>query len=147
MTLTVDGPVIIYVSNNFSISGTGHIDITTNGSLQIVVDNDIDIAGGGITNQTKLPKNLGVFCRKVSNSTPYQILNTTEPFYGVVYSPGAVLEVDGNASIYGALVARYVNFTGATAIHYDLDLRNATFSVLETPLEITKWQELAATGS
>ena len=147
MTLTVDGPVIIYVSNNFSIAGTGSIDITANGSLQIVVDNDIDIAGGGITNQTMLPKNLGVFGRKVSISTPYQTLSTTTPFYGVVYSPGAVLEIGGNATVLGALVARYVNFTAATAIHYDLDLRNATFSVMNTPLEITRWQELGATGS
>lgn len=144
--LIVDGPVIIFVTHDFSISGAGYITITTNGSLQIVVENDISIAGtGGIDNQTMLPKNLAVFGKKASVSTPYLTLKTTKPFYGAFYAPNAVMEVGVsgvNPTIYGSLVAQKVLFSGTPAIYYDLDLRSATFSVVDTPFEATEWREV-----
>ena len=42
-------------------------------------------------------------------------------------------------TINGALVAKYVFFYDVPAVHYDLDLRNATFSSVSTPFQVSQW--------
>ena len=51
-------------------------------------------------------------------------MNTSSPFYGVIYVPSAPLGVC-TATVYGALVANVMDQAyGNGTIHYDLDLRN-----------------------
>ena len=149
-TLTIDGPVIIVVSGNLTIRDYGSIVITTNGSAQIIVAGSIDIQGQGIINQTKLPKNLAVFRRSspsgnsayfnVDGSTYSARLETSTPFYGVIYDPYGSLLVYGTSAVYGSLVANVVTVGyGNGAIHYDLGLRHATFSALNTTYDIAQW--------
>ncbi len=149
-TLTIDGPVIIVVSGNLSISGYGSIVITSNGSAQIIVAGSIDIQGGGIDNQTKVPSNLAVFRRSspgdnsayfnVDGSTYSARLQTSTPFYGVIYDPYGSLIVYGPSAVLGSLVANVVTVGyGNGAIHYDLSLRHATFSALNTSYDIAQW--------
>ena len=49
-------------------------------------------------------------------------------------------------AIYGALVGQSVTFNGTPAIHYDHDLWKASFSVVDTPYDVSKWQEPSAAG-
>jgi hypothetical protein len=151
-TLTIRGPVIIVVSGNLSIQDTASIVITDNGSAQIIVSDStggsssIYIGGGGINNTTKLPKNLAVISRNAgsyywSPEGYYTVkLETSTPFYGVIYAPNGKLSVTGTSTIYGALVANVVDqHYGNGAIHYDLNLRRAVFSALNTPYDISQW--------
>jgi hypothetical protein len=149
-TLTIDGPVIIVVSGNLSIQDTGSIVITPHGSAQIIVSGSIDLRGQGIVNQSKLPKNLGIFRRgsagscssyfNIDGSAYSARLQTSVPFYGVIYDPYGSLVVYGPSAVYGSLVANVVAVGyGNGAIHYDLDLRHATFSALNTSYDIAQW--------
>jgi hypothetical protein len=47
--------------------------------------------------------------------------------------------VNGDPRIYGALVGQSVTFNGTPTIHYDLDLRKASFSVVNTPYDVSQW--------
>jgi hypothetical protein len=144
-TLTVDGPVIIAISGNFSIADTAKITITANGSLQIVVSGSISIRGHGINNAlTKRPKNLAVISRSsgsyasINNYTAQ--LNTADRFDGIIYVPYGSLQVYGTTAVYGSLVANVVDQGfGNGVVHYDLNLRNAVFSTLNTPYEVAQW--------
>jgi hypothetical protein len=149
-TLTIAGPVIIVVSGNLSIQDTSSIVITSSGSAQIIVTGSIDIQGQGIVNQTMRPKNLAIFRRGSLNTTNGGLnvngslytarLATSTPFYGVIYDPYGSLIAYGTSTIYGSLVANVVTVAyGNGAIHYDLDLRRATFSALSTSYDITQW--------
>lgn len=150
-TLTIEEPVIIVVPGNLSIQDGGSIVIKGNGSAQIIVDGWIDIQGGGIDNQTKLPKNLAIFRRGTSGSSsnyPYfegssytARLDSPVAFYGVIYDPAGSLLVHGS-TVYGSLVANVVAVRGESSVHYDLDLRRATttFSALNTPY-VAQWLE------
>lgn len=151
-TLTIEGPVIIVVSGNLSIHDYGSIIIKGNGSAQIIVAGSIDIQGGGIDNQTKLPRNLAVFRRSaagassayfnVDGTTYSSRLQTAVPFYGVIYDPYGSLVVYGPSAVYGSLVANVVAVCyGNGAIHYDLNLRHATFSALSTSYDVAQWLE------
>ena len=144
-TITVNGPVIIVVDGNFSITGSAKIVIQSGGSLQIVVGGEIKIQGNGIDNTaTKLPGNLAIFGR---SSNSYSDINdytaqlqTSSPFYGVIYVPNGSLQLYGTTTVYGALVANVIDEGyGAANLRYDLDLRKTTFSALTTPFSISQW--------
>jgi hypothetical protein len=145
-TLTIDGPAIIVVSGDFYIGDTAKILITANGSAQIIVGGSTYIGGGGVDNRTKLPKNLAVMSRSAGSYSwspdGYYTakFETSTPFYGVIYVPNGSLSVCGNPTIYGALAANVVDqHYGNGAIHYDLDLRKAVFSTLNTPFDVAQW--------
>ena len=139
-TLTIDGPVIIFISNDLKIAGgsSASIVLTANGSAQIYVAGNLDIEGLGIDNRTKRPRKLAIFCSGNPPSTA-QVINTATPFYGAVYTPNSPLVVNSNLTVYGALVGQSVTFNGIPTIHYDLDLRTATFSVVNTPYDVWQW--------
>ena len=146
--LTINGPVIIVVTNDFSIQNSASIVILSGGSAQIIVGRSTYIGGGGIDNRTKLPKNFAVISRSAGsyNWSPdgYYTAkyDTSTPFYGVIYVPNGSLSVCGssNIAIYGALVANVVDQHYQNGvIHYDLDLRQAVFSTLNTPFEVAQW--------
>jgi hypothetical protein len=66
-------------------------------------------------------------------------IDSAHDFYGAVYAPNSPLVVNSNLTIYGALVGQSVTFNGTPTIHYDLALRKATFSVVNTPYDISQW--------
>jgi hypothetical protein len=73
---------------------------------------------------------------------PSTLINTATPFYGVVYAPNFPLfvgSVSVNMTIYGALAGQSVTLNGTPTIHYDLSLRKATFSVVNTPYDVSQW--------
>ena len=40
-------------------------------------------------------------------------------FYGALYGPNSTINIQGNAEVYGSIVARTVNVTGSAIVHYD----------------------------
>ncbi len=146
-TLNIVGPVVINVYGNFSIQDPSQIVVSNNGtptnytddgSLQLLVAGNININGAGIINQTLRPKNLAIF-GTVGATYPYQVIDPTADFCGVIYVPNAILEVDNAATFYGALVGRYVLLLGAATVHYDVSLRKASFSLINEPYDVNAW--------
>lgn len=142
--LTVDGPVVIVLSGDLYINNTSgttaKIRITTNGSLEVHFSGDMALKGGGIQNDTKLPRKLSLFA-KADNVYDSLGMATTTPFYGVIYAPYNSLTISSNPTIYGSIVAKAVTFSGSPIIHYDLNLRTVAFSGIETPYAVSNWTE------
>jgi len=145
--IVVDGPVQLVVSGNFFIGlygGSPSIEITANGSLEVFAASDIAIYGGGINNLTEDPSRLAIFG---TSTLTVPDMNTTTPYYGVIYTPYGTFTVAGNTTIFGAVVARKVSLTGAApAIHYDLNLRQKAFNGIETPYAVSDWHETTHGG-
>jgi hypothetical protein len=143
--IIVDGPVKLVVSGSLYIGlsgGTPSIEVTTNGTLELFVSGDIAIYGNGINNLTTLPKRVILYS---TNSLTAPDMNTTTPFYGVIYTPTGDFKVWSNNAIYGAVVARNVVFSGtAPTVHYDVDLRNSVLSGVDTPYAVSNWRETTA---
>ncbi len=140
-TLTIDGPVILVIAHDFRIQDSASVVITTNGSAQIVVAGYINVAGNGINNLTRLPKNLALFGSKASSGYDYAgVLATPVPFYGVLYVPNGSLQIYGNTTIYGAVAANVINMGWGTGVlHYDVNLRQTVFSAISTPNDVAQW--------
>jgi len=151
--LTINGPVIIRISGNLTINGTGQIiinkgaDAAHNGSAQIFVGGRLDIEGAGVDNKTKLPKNLATIS---TSSGSYADINyytaqlaTSGAYYGVIYVPYGSLRlyaVYGSTTICGAVLAQTVDQGwGNGYFHYDLSLRDAVYPTLNTPYDVSQW--------
>ncbi len=147
--LTVNGPVVIVIPGYLWVDGAGsnnsgaQIHVTSTGSLTIFLGGDMRIDGGGILNDTKLPKNVAIFGQ--TNNTNDMEFWTTVPFYGVMYLPQARLVFTNNPTYYGALVAQAVTFgsTSSPTFHYDTNLRNVAFAGIDTPFAVANWREIS----
>lgn len=145
--ITVVGPVILYVAGNFRIDGnTGaKLIITPTGSLRLVVGRDFNIesTGGGIDNQTSDPSKLTVLCSRSGTDT-FVYAATAQPFYGTIYIPNSssTLTIGSGVSIYGAISAQNITFSGNANVYYDTSLRYAVTSGVDQPYGITEWREL-----
>lgn len=145
-TLIIDRPVTLIVQNTLSISSTGRIVVTANGSLQVFVAYDGAIGGNGIQNQTNDPKKVSLFFTDTSSVNTIRY-TTTNSFYGVIYSARRPIDIRQNATFYGALLCDqgYISFsTSATSpvFHYDTALRNVRFNNVSTPFIINQLTEL-----
>jgi hypothetical protein len=139
-SLTVSRPLKLIVTGNLTISGSGQITVTSTGSLELFVAGDVTIGGGGIVNQTNDPRNVALFCTSSSTVNSVQYISPAD-FYGVIYSENKPIDIQQNATFYGALLSgQYVRFSaGATnpQFHYDTALRSVRFSGVTTPYIIT----------
>lgn len=141
---TVNGPVQIVISGYYYQSlngGSAKIIITNNTSakLEMFMTGDIAIYGGGIDNQTALPKNCVIFSTTTATAPD---MSTTTPFYGVVYLPNGNFKVVGAQNLFGTFSAKNLTFSAAAMLHYDTSLRTTVFTGADTPYQITSWREL-----
>ena len=140
----VNGPVQLVMTGGGAFyiglhGGTPSFQVNATGSLEVFTTGDIAIYGGGITNASKLPKNVAIYG---TNALTVPDLNTTTPFYGVIYTPTGNFTVDNDATIYGAIVAKKVAFiSSAPVVHYDLNLRQTSFAGIDTPFTVSNLNE------
>lgn len=138
--LRVVGPVILNVANDLRVSN-GSIVITSTGSLVIVYGGTMSVAGsGGIDNQTLDPKRLLIVNNGVSGTHTY---STSRALFGCIYLPNATSGITiGTGIIHGAVSATNITFSGAATVRYDVLLRHATFSQIETLYNLERLREL-----
>ena len=139
--LTVDRPLKLIIEGNLTISGAGKITVTTNGSLEVFVAGDCTIGGNGIDNKNVQPARCALYATSASTSDTL-LYNTGADFRGVIYAENKPIDIQQNATFYGALLSRrQIRFTaGATApvFHYDTALRTTRFPGIKTPYVISK---------
>jgi len=116
--LTADGPVIVYIKDSFSATG----------SSVVGVEGD--------------PTQLTM--RFASNSSA-KIENTlagTTDFYGGIYAPETSFEVSGDTRIYGAVIAKTVEASGNVLVHYDEAMAELSGPTGFYVVNIKSWREL-----
>ncbi|SDS05535.1 hypothetical protein [Opitutus sp. GAS368] len=143
-TLNIARPVKMVVNGDFVIGsgllGPAQIVVQSpNGSLAVFVSGNVAIGGGGVVNQTNDPRKVAFFCTNGSTTGSVQYTSTAD-FCGVIYSENMPIDIQQNATFYGALLSgQYVSFSaGATnpQFHYDTALRHALFADVTTPYVI-----------
>jgi hypothetical protein len=143
-SITIDKPIKMIVTGNFSISGSGKVTIATTGSLDLFVEGDCTIAANGFVNNTNDPKKLAIYCTNTSTSNALSY-TTGASFCGVIYCENKPIDIQSNGPFYGALMSRQkVTFSGsatAPVFHYDSALRKTRFSGFKTPYLITSLTE------
>jgi hypothetical protein len=138
--MIVIGNATLWVPGNFFVNGSGYIYVAPGAKLQLYVGGTdpkvssvVSISGGGIVNGTGTPANLSIFGLPSCNMINY---SGQADFVGTMNAPQANVNFNGNASIYGAIIANTFTSSGTTSVHYDQALAGAGI------LTVTSWREL-----
>lgn len=141
-TLTIIGPVILYVLGEIDIGGgSGRLEIDENVSAEIFAESDITIGGDGAVNRTADPRNLSIFGTSSMNQAFK--LHGGSDWIASIYAPNADIELKGGGStgtFFGAMVGDSLLVDGNYDLHYDESLAEITapFSTFRP----SRWKEL-----
>ena len=116
-TLTADGPVTVYITGQFDAGGNSTV---------------------GVVSQ---PKDFLMLVTSTQQATIESSLTGTTQFYGGLYAPNTTIQIDGNARIFGSVIAQRVDVPGNAQIHYDESLG----TLIDPPgfyrVKIMSWRE------
>ena len=89
----------------------------------------MSLDGLGIVNQSTIPANVAIIG---TNSDRRNIVFSGDnALHGAVFAPNSDFYTTGSRDIYGAIVARRVQFNDNTNFHFDVSLRDAHFDGIE----------------
>jgi predicted acyltransferase (DUF342 family) len=77
-----------------------------------------------------------------AGATLEQTIQGNNTFYGAIYGPDATVTIQGNAEIFGSVIADQVNVQGNAVIHYDEALRDTTQIANLYTTELISWREV-----
>jgi hypothetical protein len=109
---TYNLPAGTYYWNDLKI--TGSASLVVNGPTTIYLTGELDLAGNGIANLTRIPGDL-----KLLVTGQNVDVSGNGNFYGVVYAPDSDVKISGNGDLFGAVTGRSIEINGNAKIHYD----------------------------
>ena len=117
--LVVTGHCTLYVTGDFTIQGTGYIEILPGASLTLYVGGRTAISGSGVVNDGGNPSDF-TYIGLASNQTVAYSGHTA--FYGTINAPQADVKMTGSDGTYGAIICNTYTGSGGANLHYDTSL-------------------------
>ncbi len=132
-------------STGVSVTGNASINVLTGSSLEMYVDCDVAIAGGGIANSND-PESFYLRSTKAVGSAGAQDISISGngQLSAVVYAPNSNVSMNGggvSGHVYGSVIADNITVTGGSEFHYDEALSAVTGG---NPFGIASWNELTS---
>jgi cytoskeletal protein CcmA (bactofilin family) len=104
-----------YYFNDLNLSGQSTL--TVSGVTTIYLTGDLDTSGGDVINASQDPNNLRIL---MTGGTA--VINASVDWYGLLYAPDTDVTINGTGEVFGAIIARDVDFGGTGDVHFDLNL-------------------------
>jgi hypothetical protein len=130
----------IWVTGKMSVSANGYIEQQPGVHVQIFCEDDIELGGGGVVNQSNVAANLQVFGITPESGTPKVTVSGNAGFTGVLNAPEFPLEISSNGTFAGAVIAKTIKLSGSGDFHYDEALANFS-STGSTKYQYASWIE------
>ena len=131
----------LYRFRDLHITGQGQLIFT--GPAEVYVEDNVHIAGRGISTAAQLPTNLTCYVQG-----PHVAIRGNAHLFAKLHAPYATVEISGDGDLYGAVTGREVIVRGRGDIHYDEALNLYDVS-LNPPrrtdplqVQILSWREL-----
>jgi hypothetical protein len=114
----------VYYFHNFTMSSKANL--TINGPVTIYCTGSFDMSGTTITTGST-PSDLKiVMCPDSSGNPPGSLtISGSADLYADVYAPQSDIILSGSGDIYGSVLGKSISMTGTSGIHYDLSLPGA----------------------
>jgi hypothetical protein len=142
--MIVTNNATLYVTDDFTISGSGFIYLAPGASLALYVgttnasgNDKITISGGGVGNGTREAANFSIIGLPSVKTVTY---SGSAKFIGTLYAPSAALTMSGGSEASGALVANTISLSGGMSFHYDDCLGGNPSDFLK--YIVSTWREL-----
>ena len=117
----------IWVTGRTTVSGTGYIQQQPGVHVQIIAEDDIAVAGGGIVNQNNLASNLEILGVTPASGSRNATFSGTADFVGILNAPSFDLIHSGTGKFIGVAIGRSATLNNSGGMHYDEDLVNFTY--------------------
>jgi hypothetical protein len=131
-TINITGPATV-VFDSLQISSTAKINVNaTNGPVAIYVQNNFIMSSNAmIASATKRPLDVALILNSDNIIDPDGIvdldqidLSSNSQIYGTIYAPNASITVNSNFELFGALIAKKVWLDSNSLVHFDEQLAN-----------------------
>jgi hypothetical protein len=131
--MVVTGDATLWVTGDFTVSGSGYVYISPGASLTIYIGGKGTVSGGGVVNGTGVPADCSILGLSSCTDLTY---SGSADYVGTINAPQADMTVSGGADVYGAVICRTFTSSGGSGVHYDQALQSPT------GLVVTGWVEL-----
>jgi hypothetical protein len=118
--LTLPAPPTQYYFSQVVLTGGSTLTIDGGGQhVDIFIDKQLDLSGGGIINSSAQPPQLAISACGSPGSQDRWTLSGGSGAYFSVYAPSHPIAVTGNTDLWGAVVASSFTMSGGSRMHYD----------------------------
>ena len=123
-TITIVGPVQVYLSDGMSVSGDARVIVENGGSVEIYSPKDFTFSGESLVNNTtnKKPNNLKMFGTATTANDQTLSISGQAALNLVFDGPNAKANLSGQGYVAGSIVANEVTVSGQIQFHYDVTL-------------------------
>ena len=140
---TVTLPPGVYCYRNLSIQGGGTLTTTGLGTVTIYLTGSLSAKGNSTVGYVTNPSQMLFLMSSGSQATLEEGTITGDTnFFGALCGPQATIDIKGNATVFGSIVANQVNLTGSAVIHYDENLSRVTTVPNVYRRTLISWREL-----
>ena len=137
---TLSSAVGVYCFHNLKVGGGATL--TADGPVKVYITGQFDASGNATVGVPSEPKNFLMLVTSTQQATIESGLTGTTQFYGGLYAPNTTIQIDGNARVFGSVIAQRVDVPGNAQIHYDESLG----TLMDPPgfyrVRIVSWREL-----
>jgi hypothetical protein len=146
--LTIQGPANLVVTNLEVLTGSSLRIDSTSGPVTIYVENDFLIDSNTLIAPLDLdPKGLSFQLLSDNIVDPLQLVDvdlldfdSNAKMYASIYAPNALVEINSNFELFGAVMAKELILDSNCKIHYDESLADADIYSTST-FEVIGWRE------
>jgi hypothetical protein len=129
-TLTIHYPntgsgtvyVEIWVTGDFTTSGSGYITQENGVHVKYYVDGKVTTSGGSFNNQSGLAQNV----QFVVTGSDSVTVSGSANFIGTIEAPNSAVTISGTGLFIGALIGKTMDISGGASFYYDDALANYT---------------------
>lgn len=140
--VTIQGDIIMYVTNEFLMESNTKLNIPEDSSLILYLGGTFEQnSNTRINNLSKDPTKVQIYGTDSFESE--MVWESNSDFYGAVYVPEADVEYDSNADFYGSIISKFIHMDSNAKVHYDLALDNLApiYSGESNSYRVKSWQE------
>ena len=131
----------VYCYHNLTVQGNATL--TASGEVTVYLTGRLIARGDSTVGVLSDPRQMTFLMDSFAQATLEQgtITGSTQ-LAGSLYGPQATIDIQGNAEVFGSIIAKTVNLTGSAIIHYDeaLSTDNNVSNLFQT--RIVSWREL-----
>jgi len=107
-----------YCYRDLEVKGGGTL--TASGPVAVYLTYQLTLRGNATVGVPSTPSNMLFLMAPTSDAVLQpEVLTGSSVFYGAIYGPEATIRIQGNASVFGSVIAKDVYTTGSASIHYD----------------------------
>ncbi len=142
-SLVIEGPSVVVVDSLVESSNAEILIDATSGPVTIYGTGDFDLRSNSIFRSIgSKARDVSIFLTTdTSDPTKTVALNSNADFFGTIYAPNALLTVESNFRVFGAIKAQDIVLASNSQVHFDEDLLFDDFEGAE--FEQVSWRPVS----